>query len=1132
MSIRLRVSLAIVISALAIIIVSVGAGQFFVEEHLEETIEKDMAVVADIADNLVTTEIDLLKSDIYTIREYLLDHKENLEDLRMALRQQAESYANFMAMAIFDRNGLVDSHGNAFAPGFADSPCVQKAFAGETIISTSDINPNGELVFYICAPMENKRVLTAMIPGMFFSNIVARFRVWKTGNIFIVDETGTVLANIRKEWVQNRVNFIEKAKEDSQFAEIGENVKRMIEQKSGVVKFVIRGKERLCVYRPITDTKTGWSMGVIAPLEESPIQDMRDGLLIIGAVCLLMSLISSCFAAIILERPYNTINSLVKSLEAQGELLYTINNAAAILLRTEISNFECDLKQCMEMIARCVGVDRVRVWQNYTGDGKLYCSLKYEWSDEDDAKAKEKMHDIFYSEDIPGWEEKLSAGQNINGFVRNFSPAEQAHFSPQGIVCVLAIPVFFQKHFWGFVVFGGCQKEHVFSSNDEHSLRSGSFLMANAILRNEMRQEVILAREAAVASAEAKSDFLANMSHEMRTPLNAIIGLSELTLDSGEVKGAALENIEKVYSSGMTLLSLINDILDISKIESGKFELVPVEYDTPSLINDTATLNIVRIGSKPIVFHLDVDENIPNQLIGDELRIRQIFNNLLSNAFKYTQKGVVEWKIYCEQDNGGDSKDMWLVSRIKDSGIGIHAEDMEKLFSEYNQVDKKSNRKVEGTGLGLVICKNMAEMMGGFITVESEYGKGSTFTVRIRQGKVEGSEPIGPAVAENLGKFQHCQNKRARNSKLVRTRIPYARVLIVDDVATNLDVARGMMKPYGMQIDCVTSGQAAIDVIRNAKPRYNAIFMDHMMPDIDGIEATRIIRNEIGTEYAKTIPIIALTANAIVGNEDMFLRNGFQAFLSKPIDLMRMDFVINHWIRDKDLEKKLAEDVSEDQQNVLDLRSGEERRSDSERRSGFDRRDFVSSGKLKVTGLDTEQGLKRFGDDEEIYLEVLKSYTQNTPSLLDQLRKCSKENLPNYTIVVHGIKSSSRSIGADPIGAQAEALELAAKAGDFSFVSAKNDDFIKRVQTLLDSLSGVLENIVEENPKPRKEEPATETLAALLKACKSFDIDEVDKAMKELETYEYESGGDLVEWIRSQVNVMGFKKIAERLSQK
>jgi signal transduction histidine kinase/CheY-like chemotaxis protein len=441
-------------------------------------------------------------------------------------------------------------------------------------------------------------------------------------------------------------------------------------------------------------------------------------------------------------------------------------------------------------------------------------------------------------------------------------------------------------------------------------------------------------------AANAKSNFLANMSHEMRTPLNAIIGLSELSLSSGELSGEPAENVAKVYNSGVSLLGLVNDILDLSKIEAGKFEILPANYDLPSLVNDTVNLNAMRIGEKPITFDLQVDESLLSTLFGDELRIKQVFNNLLSNAFKYTKKGTVSWKITTERD--GES--VWLVSEVTDTGVGIREKDIEKLFMDYNQVDTKANHAVEGTGLGLSITKNLVQMMDGAIEIESVYGEGSTFRVRLRQGFVDDT-PIGETVAENLKKFQYFDQKRNRTEKLVRIRLPYARVLIVDDVQVNLDVACGMMRPYQMQIDCVTSGKEAIELIRKADVHYHAIFMDHMMPEMDGIEATRIIREDIDSEYAKTVPIIALTANAIVGNEEMFLSRGFQAFLSKPIDMQRMDQVIRTWVRDKEFEKELANRTFErngeklrDLRITQDPRKLDDRRSGTARRSGVDRR--------------------------------------------------------------------------------------------------------------------------------------------------------------------------------------------------
>jgi signal transduction histidine kinase/DNA-binding response OmpR family regulator/HPt (histidine-containing phosphotransfer) domain-containing protein len=916
---------------------SVIIGISLTRYNLRATIENDMAVSGAIAEGLISEKAGRLRTDIQLIAEKCrgLDG----EEMSKILREEviARDYIGVW---------IIGPEGDILARGVKNQDYkilknenLNRVQIGDITLSTTQYNENGDFLIRFWLPLDDDRVIIAALPGMVISDVLSGFKIWDSGNIFVLDHEGTLIAGMQPHLVYGRANYIKTAETIEKYRPMAEVFSHMIRGETGVGEYNFDGVSLICAYRPIGGVD-GWSLGIASPIDESPLSHVTRSFLISGAIFLGLGLLAAFLVAGTIARPFEKI------------------------------------------------------------------------------------------------------------------------------------------------------------------------------------KELILVAESA---SEAKSHFLANMSHEMRTPLNAIIGFAELELGKDKEEDTppaysaeTKESLEKIYSSGVTLLGLINDILDISKIESGKFELVPVDYDMPSLINDTVVLNIVRIGSKPIVFKLDITEDLFARLFGDELRVKQILNNLLSNAFKYTKEGTVLLRIRCERDKAG----VWLSCSVSDTGIGIRKEDMGRLFGEYNQVDAASNRHIEGTGLGLAITKRMVQMMNGTISVESEYGRGTTFTVRLLQGFVSDTL-IGPELAENLKEFRYIMARQDRNKQLVRPHIPYATVLVVDDVATNLDLARGIMKPYGMTVDCVTGGQAAIDLIRKGEPRYNAIFMDHMMPGLDGIETVRFIRNEIDSDYARTVPIIALTANAIIGNDKLFFNNGFQDFLTKPIDIIKMDESINRWVRDKKLEKELGLDAESRLAEGI-----QEARADNPEKDG-ECRIAALIKTLRVEGLNTEKGLDRFGGDGKSYMDSLRSYVIHTPELLKAAR--AVEELHDYAITVHGIKGSSRGISAETIGQRAEKLEHAAKAGNLDLIKKENDEFIEAVEKFIADLRGLLDVLEERMQRPRKDSPDPSLLAKIRSAAENYDMGELDQAMEELERCVYESEADLVPWLREQVDKSEFEKIIERL---
>jgi len=400
--------------------------------------------------------------------------------------------------------------------------------------------------------------------------------------------------------------------------------------------------------------------------------------------------------------------------------------------------------------------------------------------------------------------------------------------------------------------------------------------------------------KAAIESEEsnrAKSRFLARMSHEIRTPITAVMGISEVHL-RGQVMPPHLEEaFSKIYDSSKILLNIVNDILDFSKIESGKMTLLEKEYDVASLAGDVSQLHLVYLDNKDILFQMHVDKNLPAKLVGDSLRIRQIINNLLTNAFKYTESGLVALSLQkIESDKDGY---IMLVISIEDTGMGMSAQQIEEVQGykgEYIRLHEHEKPFVSGTGLGLHIVYSMVQMMNAEYDMQSDVGKGTHVTVKIPQ-KVVSTEILGDELATKLQNFESGTWTAAKEFEFIPEQMPYGSVLVVDDVEANLYVAEAMLKSFGLNIDLAENGQSAVDKIARGRV-YDIIFLDHMMPGMDGVEVANILR-DMGYNH----PIVALTANAIKGQAEMFMNNGFSGFMSKPIDIKILNSYLVRFIK-------------------------------------------------------------------------------------------------------------------------------------------------------------------------------------------------------------------------------------------
>lgn len=732
-----------------------------------------------------------------------------------------------------------------------------------------------------------------------------------------------------------------------------------------------------------------------------------------------------------------------------------------------------------------------------------------------------------------------------------------------------------------------------------HSLYTIAGVLSDIAYKNHMLYKTNREVEAA---SRMKSDFLANMSHEIRTPMNAVLGMVDLALRE-EMSPNARNFVNQIKVAGKNLLVIINDILDFSKIESGKMEIIPDDYEPLSIVNDVANIVNTRIGDKDIEFTMDIAPSIPRMLHGDNFRIHQILINILNNAVKFTKEGNVRLKIDCEFHDG-EENDVVLKIEIKDTGIGIKNEDKKKLFNSFQQVDSKRNRNVEGTGLGLAITQQLLDLMGGSIRFDSEYGKGTTFFIRIPQ-KIVDRMPSVPIPEERFKVVVMCANEYVKeqlftdlrrinadyievdncedieaynphyliidkneltnslldylekhteinclaiadyasrssillpNVHVIRKPVyslglynamgisdiklftdteeedsfsfvaPEARILVVDDNTVNLTVAKGLLEPLQMNVDLASSAGEAIDLMNQVK--YDVIFMDHMMPEVDGIEATHIIRR-LMPEY-DNVPIIALTANAVSGAKEMFIAEGMDDFVAKPIELKVMTAKLRKWLPENKIVPITAEEAEKAAEEKKHLQPA-----------------------LEIEGLDTNTAIERLGS-VDLFMTVMTEYYSAIDKKSDVIENhFNAGSIHDYTVEVHSLKSTSRQIGAMELADLAAELEKAGNENNVALIKEKTEKMLTMYRGMKEILGPHVPHEEKKDLVAAAKDDILPLLDQLSEALDCFDTLAIDDVVEQLAGFSYptEEQQDFFEQLRDAAEVSDIDTIAAIIPQ-
>ena len=635
-------------------------------------------------------------------------------------------------------------------------------------------------------------------------------------------------------------------------------------------------------------------------------------------------------------------------------------------------------------------------------------------------------------------------------FVYAASVSTEYHFAISGYVPWDSVAVGFETMYIGaFIVFGLIVIVLIMSARTLYKSSENK----------RLKQENYLALQA----AKNKSDFLSNMSHEIRTPINAILGMDEMILRESKDKNI-LEYAENLRSAGNSLLSIVNDILDFSKIEAGKMEIIPVEYALSSVLNDLVNMIKPRADKKGLQLVTKADEKIPSVLLGDEIRIKQVVTNILTNAVKYTEKGSVTLSIDFEQR---DENSIWLKFSVADTGIGIKEEDISKLFSAFERIEEKRNRTIEGTGLGMNITKQLLAMMDSRLEVSSVYGEGSTFSFKVAQ-KIINAEPMGDFAEafKNLGHEEYHEKFTA----------PDAKILVVDDTAMNLTVVKGLLKQTKIQIDTAESGYDTLKMV--AAKHYDIIFLDHRMPGMDGIETLQQMKTLEGNKCADS-PVISLTANAISGAREQYIAAGFKDYLTKPINSAALENLLIKYLP-PELVKISAETADETVDESSNLP------------------DWLKN----LDGINSTAGVEHCGGVDS-YVDALTVFANAVNSGADEIQNYfDSADWKNYTVKVHALKSSARVIGAMELSERAKRLEDAGNAGYVDEIKKDTPELLRLYRTYAEKLSPLIEVEVDDDSKPLIEPDAlAEAYETLQEVAQTFDYDTLNFVIQSLDEY-------------------------------